>query len=362
MMYSTNITQNEKTKRISHAFKSRLDHRAHKTAWFSESLRERKYRTREITKSGSRNFPVTKWAKSIHQRRKDLNADVFEGFPSFAHKGKTSTEDVNKRSRPNIVIFYPIFRGTLSYFSEFKRIFQKREIHFFAFLSIISIFSDCSFATDYTAQAQGIVRESQTQRDSNLKTAQDFIDGLSIQRQVGEFSIESQPSSTQADPWGEAPVSEFSESKDQAETEHTVLENIPDQQEGETCCGVPKSLQKQEIISEPQEKSEPSRQDGDLLIFVSFSLPDQALKNLYEESLRLKARLILRGLHKNSFQETRKKAQQLGIQVDIDPTLFEKHAVKVVPTFVPEKGDKSDKVSGNIAAQEALSILQGESE
>lgn len=380
MQYSINITMSEKAKRTSQAFRSPLDHRAYKDRRFSEeSTRDKKYKTREIIKSGSRSFPVIKCIDSIHQFNKDLNAlEKVVELPSFAHNGRTSIKDARKKSRPNIVIFYPIFKGTLAYFSGFKRIFKKSELLFCIVFSVVYLISSSSSATDCRSQSQELVRESQSQRESNLKDtqelvdnskremtshlrqAQEFVDSLTTETPTQEFSIESKPSPAQIDPWGETPVSEFSESNDQAKTEPMVLETIPDQREGETCCGVPKSLQRQEKPA--LDSKSVTRGEGEFLIFVSFSLSDQALKNLYEESLRLKARLILKGLHENSFQETRKKVQHLGIQADIDPTLYEKHAVKVVPTFILEKGDKADKVAGNITAQEALSILQGDAE
>ena len=86
-----------------------------------------------------------------------------------------------------------------------------------------------------------------------------------------------------------------------------------------------------------------SRNENQILIFVSFSLPDEALKSYYQEARLLGGKLIMRGLKNNSFQDTQVKTRKLAINLDIDPSLFEEYGVVVVPTIVLiSDGNKQD--------------------
>jgi len=71
-----------------------------------------------------------------------------------------------------------------------------------------------------------------------------------------------------------------------------------------------------------------------LLIFVSFSMPEASLKSLSREAQKQGAVLVMRGLYRDSFVQTAQKLQQLGIAVDIHPELFETHHIVSVPTFI----------------------------
>jgi type-F conjugative transfer system pilin assembly protein TrbC len=103
----------------------------------------------------------------------------------------------------------------------------------------------------------------------------------------------------------------------------------------------------------------PTREQDQLFVFVSFSMPEMSLKTLAQEAERVSkprtsarrvsspktstpesstqkynAVLVMRGLYQDSFVKTAQKLQQLGIAVDINPELFETHNVTSVPTFV----------------------------
>ncbi|MEC9357541.1 MAG: type-F conjugative transfer system pilin assembly protein TrbC [Pseudomonadota bacterium] len=77
-----------------------------------------------------------------------------------------------------------------------------------------------------------------------------------------------------------------------------------------------------------------------LLIMVSFSMPDTALRSLAHEARRIGAPMVLRGLVKDSFPETLAAIRSLAGEasdmsgVSIDPTLFTRFAVQSVPTYV----------------------------
>ncbi|MCX4084231.1 TrbC family F-type conjugative pilus assembly protein [Rickettsia hoogstraalii] len=55
-----------------------------------------------------------------------------------------------------------------------------------------------------------------------------------------------------------------------------------------------------------------------IYIFVSFAMPDSALKSYYVEAEQEGARLIMRDLKNNSFLDTKAKADEINISFDID--------------------------------------------
>lgn len=93
-----------------------------------------------------------------------------------------------------------------------------------------------------------------------------------------------------------------------------------------------------------------------LYIFVSFSMPDKTLKDLQKSSERIGGHLVVNGLYKDSFIETQKRIQDLGINVDINPNLFDDHKVNHVPTFIYENSNTKeiDRISGNISLEFAI--------
>lgn len=102
-----------------------------------------------------------------------------------------------------------------------------------------------------------------------------------------------------------------------------------------------------------------SRADAEnkIYIFVSLSMPDSALQAYYSEAERLGATLVMRGLHHNSFPETKTKAESLKISWDIDPDLFEQYGISEVPVIVRVASGTTKKVAGHISLSEALVIM-----
>nr|WP_253307417.1 type-F conjugative transfer system pilin assembly protein TrbC [Rickettsia endosymbiont of Ceutorhynchus assimilis] len=96
-------------------------------------------------------------------------------------------------------------------------------------------------------------------------------------------------------------------------------------------------------------------------IFVSFSMPDSALKSYYIEAEQAGARLVMRGLKNNSFLETKAKADEIGISFDIDPNLFEEYQITSVPAIIVNSEDKGVKrLTGHISLYDALEIMNKE--
>jgi type-F conjugative transfer system pilin assembly protein TrbC len=99
-----------------------------------------------------------------------------------------------------------------------------------------------------------------------------------------------------------------------------------------------------------------------LLVFVSFSMPSEALKALNTQVKRLGGKLVLRGLANGSFQQTAQKLKELQIDMIIDPTLFEAYGIKHSPTFILRSAPTTsaeeevvfDLMTGNVSLEYVL--------
>ncbi len=98
-----------------------------------------------------------------------------------------------------------------------------------------------------------------------------------------------------------------------------------------------------------------SLKSNNVLIFVSFSMPEASLKSLFQEAQKQGAVLVMRGLYQDSFVQTAQKLQQLGVAVDIHPELFEAHHIVSVPTFIKIGNGRSlYNLKGNVTLDFAL--------
>lgn len=96
----------------------------------------------------------------------------------------------------------------------------------------------------------------------------------------------------------------------------------------------------------------------EVVVFVSFSMPEASLKALSEAVPQHKAVLVMRGLYEDSFVKTSAKLQQMGVMVDIHPDLFEQYHIERVPVFVKLKqGREVARLSGNVSLAFAVSKL-----
>ncbi|MBX3709466.1 MAG: type-F conjugative transfer system pilin assembly protein TrbC [Gammaproteobacteria bacterium] len=81
--------------------------------------------------------------------------------------------------------------------------------------------------------------------------------------------------------------------------------------------------------------------DKNIIIFVSFSMPDESLKGWMREAKIIDAPVVVRGFINNSFKDTINKISVLtkdnqgGVQVD--PTLFQRFQIVKVPAVVVVK-------------------------
>jgi type-F conjugative transfer system pilin assembly protein TrbC len=98
-------------------------------------------------------------------------------------------------------------------------------------------------------------------------------------------------------------------------------------------------------------------QQETMMIFISLSLPDETLKQLYRDSQRsvIPTKLVLRGLYQDSFLRTAERLKELGIQVQMHPELFERYHITAVPSFVFIRSKQAPiRLQGSISLSFAL--------
>ncbi len=89
----------------------------------------------------------------------------------------------------------------------------------------------------------------------------------------------------------------------------------------------------------PQLYARQEESQAPLLVFISFSMPEQSLKLWAEQASKIKAPLVLRGFVENSIQATTQKAFECfgsgGMpELLVDPEAFERFAIQTVPAVV----------------------------
>lgn len=115
-------------------------------------------------------------------------------------------------------------------------------------------------------------------------------------------------------------------------------------------------LAKQEFQKKLENEKLKAFSDDEILIFASFSLPDNIWLELSQEANEFGARIIVRGLPENSFKKFSSRLYTLqkrgmSASVDIDPELFQKYGITKVPSFVVKDTKGFDKVSGSISLE-----------
>lgn len=97
-----------------------------------------------------------------------------------------------------------------------------------------------------------------------------------------------------------------------------------------------------------------------VLLCVTLSMNDEALKAYDRDLRKVGGSLVIRGLIDDSFLKTAKRLKTLGIEVDIDPTVFDQFKVEQVPTFIHVKGRPGaydsvhDRITGSVSVLHAL--------
>lgn len=94
-------------------------------------------------------------------------------------------------------------------------------------------------------------------------------------------------------------------------------------------------------------------------VFISFSMPEMLLEETLKDSVRLKIPAYLNGLYRNSMPETAIKVMALSqripdLNLQIDPTAFERFGIQQVPALVVENGGAFDVIYGHLPLKEGL--------
>lgn len=114
-------------------------------------------------------------------------------------------------------------------------------------------------------------------------------------------------------------------------------------------------------------QAKPRENANKLLVFISFSMPQEAIKELLIQSTQYDSVLVIQGLVDNSFPKTINtitnlvnKAGQRG-GVTIEPNLFELYKINSVPAFVINHDNTLDSdfdvVYGASGIKHALEIM-----
>lgn len=104
-----------------------------------------------------------------------------------------------------------------------------------------------------------------------------------------------------------------------------------------------------------------------VVVFVSFSMPELLLEQTLSESARLHIPAVLNGLIDNSMPATVRRIQALlitipNLNLQIDPTAFERFGIKQVPALVVENGQAFDVLYGNLSLKDGLMRIEGHGE
>lgn len=101
---------------------------------------------------------------------------------------------------------------------------------------------------------------------------------------------------------------------------------------------------------------------GDLLVFVSFSMPEQELNSLARQAKEYGGTLILRGFKDNRLSETKAAALKLnasGASWKIHPQLFKTFSVNQVPAIVVASDASNQLLANGCAPDAAFTSIYG---
>lgn len=108
-----------------------------------------------------------------------------------------------------------------------------------------------------------------------------------------------------------------------------------------------------------QQQTKPDDSAPVVMMFVSFSMPEDDLRERVKDAAGLGVTVSLRGMVNGDMRQTGTRIAQLvketntgGMQ--IDPVSFRRYGIASVPTLVVTCEKKSDRVSGDISLREAL--------
>lgn len=97
-------------------------------------------------------------------------------------------------------------------------------------------------------------------------------------------------------------------------------------------------------------------------VFVSFSMPQKLLEQTLKDCARFHVPAYLQGLHHNSMKETALIIMELSkavpsLNLQIDPTAFERFGIKQVPALVVSNESNFDVIYGHLSLSEGLNRI-----
>ena len=102
----------------------------------------------------------------------------------------------------------------------------------------------------------------------------------------------------------------------------------------------------------------------EMMIFVSFSMPQESLLRIVEQSERTGARLILRGFNGDKMTDMSKRISALlgnhRVEAVIHPPAFTQFKVNQVPALVLAKSDAGDKLDSGCAQPDRYVKVTGD--
>lgn len=107
-----------------------------------------------------------------------------------------------------------------------------------------------------------------------------------------------------------------------------------------------------EIAKQYEQQAAPAAKPAkpqELIVFVSFSMPEESLKRLAAQTERAGGVLVLRGFKDGSLKATTRAVQELGLagtSFQINPPAFAKYKVQTVPTVVLTKPEAATQIDG----------------
>src|ERR1700677_3171971 len=133
------------------------------------------------------------------------------------------------------------------------------------------------------------------------------------------------------------------------------------------------------MISQAESYTTSNAVPGNVLIFISFSMPMESLQAWSEQAQKIHAPLIIRGLLNDSFVDTQKAVKQMTIHshggVIIDPRLFQTYHITQVPAVLVRRSvvtticlpnqscwqpEEDEVVMGDVGLESALKAIAQE--
>lgn len=98
---------------------------------------------------------------------------------------------------------------------------------------------------------------------------------------------------------------------------------------------------------------------------ISFSMRDEAIEEIMQQATYYNIPVYINGLINDSMKDTTNKFIKLfgknsQYGIGIDPTIFEKYSVEVVPTLIVKCDNNFDKLSGNIPLKQAIEKISND--